>query len=295
MKVDILNNKLSKGLTIEKLFFKAICLIALIDFILLLADFNVFFGDKSIIPYELEMVGSLSFDYLHWVYLFASKTNTSLNVIFSIAAFLYGSLLLWGIYRSSYLIAFCILILQLFLYRSISHFNYGYDHFISISFFYVFIVGVFNKLAHKEAKGEETSISWLSLILRIHLCIVYFFNGIAKAIGEGWWNGNSMLRALATFENPISISPYILAALCIGVVVIETFYPVFIFTQLRKYVVWAVIVMHIGIGLLMQLPLFGLIMITWNVIAHADLFFPLYKKQYNKGIVHHNLIATEIA
>lgn len=276
MKANILTIKLNKRLTLEKLFFKVICIIALIDLVLLLSDFTVFFGNKSIIPFELGLVSSLSYNFLNWVNHFPSGVNITLNTFFLIAAFLYVSLLLWGIFRSNYLIAFCVLLLQLLLYRSIVHFNYGYDNFISMSFFYVFIVGVFNKLGHKEANEKETSLQ-LSTILLIHLCIVYFFNGVAKAVGKGWWDGNSMLRALANFENPINISPYILTALGIGVVILETFYSIFIFTRLRKYVVVAIIVMHMGIGLFMKLPLFALIMVTWNVFAHRDLFFSFYK------------------
>jgi len=263
---------------LEISFLKIISIIALIDFFTLIPDFEAFWGEDSIIPYELGIINSFSFTYLEWIhhYFFGIK----LTYLFYAIGCLYVGFLLIQIFYTRLLLSFPIIVFQLILYRSIVHFNYGYDHFITMSFFYSFGIGVFQMFKEHSKAKKVIKTSPLSIILRSHLCIVYFFGGIAKAAGMGWWNGNSLYRAVASFNSNLIFSPIVFALLGIGTVILETFYPVLIFTKFRKWTVLSVICMHLGIGIIMKLPLFALIMITWNVFAHPDLFFPFYKKHF---------------
>jgi len=272
------NTILNKEAEIEIFFVKIISFIALLDFTILIADFKAFWGENSIIPFELGLVNSLSFAYLHWVSYYFS--GTMLTYFFYGVGFIYIILLFIQIFRTKLLLSFPIICFQLILYRSIVHFNYGYDQFITISFFYAFCLGLCRLFKNDSKPHTSTRITSLALILRIHLCIVYFFSGIAKAAGVGWWNGNSLYRALASFKTELIFPPSFLAIAGIGIIFLETLYPILIYTKFRKWTVLAIICMHILIGIFMKLPFFALIMITWNVFAHPDLFISYFNKKY---------------
>ena len=111
-------------------------------------------------------------------------------------------------------------------------------------------------------------------VLQIHLCIIYFFGGIVKLVGSGWWNGDSLWRALT--HPPFNvISPESLVQwrhffpfLGISVWLIEIAYPVFIWSKKTRNV-WLLLIigMHVAIGLTMGMYLFALVMIVLNLAA----------------------------
>jgi len=111
-------------------------------------------------------------------------------------------------------------------------------------------------------------------VLQLHLCVVYFFGGIAKSFGADWWNGNSVWRALTRPPFDI-ISPdflirleYLLPAVGIAICLLETSYPVFIWPRkTRPYWLISILLMHVSIGLTMGLYLFALIMVVLNLAA----------------------------
>jgi Vitamin K-dependent gamma-carboxylase len=111
-------------------------------------------------------------------------------------------------------------------------------------------------------------------VLQVHLCIIYIFGGLAKCAGPGWWNGNSLWRALTNTPFNI-ISPEILVkwkdlfpVVGISVWLIELGYPLLIWSK-RTRNIWliCIIVMHVAIGLTMGMYLFALVMIVLNVAA----------------------------
>jgi hypothetical protein len=106
------------------------------------------------------------------------------------------------------------------------------------------------------------------------MCLIYFFGGITKCLGSGWWNGANIWRALT--RPPFNIVPpeilvrwkYFLPVLGISICLIETGYPVFIWLK-KTRMIWLICVlgMHIAIGLTMGMYLFALIMIILNAAA----------------------------
>src|SRR5206468_739574 len=111
-------------------------------------------------------------------------------------------------------------------------------------------------------------------VLQVHLCFVYFIGGLAKCLGDGWWNGSNLWRSL--IRPPFNlVSPdilirfkYALPALGISICLLEVSYPVFIWMK-KTRLVWLVCIltMHAAIGLLMGLYLFALVMIVMNLAA----------------------------
>src|SRR6185312_15831168 len=78
-------------------------------------------------------------------------------------------------------------------------------------------------------------------VLQIHLCFVYFFGGLAKLLGSGWWNGSNLWRSL--IRPPFNLlSPdilvrfkYALPIVGISICMIEIGYPVFIWMKKTRF------------------------------------------------------------
>jgi hypothetical protein len=111
-------------------------------------------------------------------------------------------------------------------------------------------------------------------VIQLHLCIIYFTGGFAKALGAGWWNGSSIWRALTRppFDilAPELIAQFaiVLPLLGIAVWVVEIMYPILIWPA-RTRKVWLLLTcgIHVGIGAAMGMYLFALVMIVLNVAA----------------------------
>ena len=164
--------------------------------------------------------------------------------------------------------------------------SYGVDSFMTIGLFYLAIAplpdgySIDARFRHRRIAGAYR-IGFHQRILQLHLCLIYFFGGLAKALGAGWWDGTSIWRALIRppfdFVDPHLLLQwsYLLPAAGISVFALELLYPVLIWPRTTRGI-WlaSVLAMHIGIGLLMGLQLFALIMIILNLAAFGADFIP---------------------
>jgi hypothetical protein len=165
--------------------------------------------------------------------------------------------------------------------KSGNFFTYGVDNFTSIGLFYLMLAPLPDRLSldrwlrHRPGKYPWRH-GFFRRVLQLHLCLIYFFGGLTKSVGWGWWNGASLWRALTRPPFDV-VSPDMLLAgrqffplLGVCVCVIETTYPVFIYWR-KTRLLWLIVVctMHAMIGLTMRLHLFALVMIVLNVAAFA--------------------------
>jgi hypothetical protein len=162
--------------------------------------------------------------------------------------------------------------------------SYGLDNFTIIGLFYLAIAPLpdaWSVDAHSR-RIPERSASLHGLhrrVLQLHMCIIYFFGGVAKCVGRGWWNGTSLWRALT--RAPFDVVPpeiLIRAALFLPIVgilicVMEATYPIFIWPE-KTRLTWfvGILGMHVGIALLMGMYLFAGIMIVLNIAAFGPGF-----------------------
>ncbi len=159
--------------------------------------------------------------------------------------------------------------------------GYGVDNFMTIGLFYLMLSPLPDRFAltHKlwnRRAADPRLFGFFRRILQCHLCLIYFFSGLAKSLGSGWWNGASVWRAL--IRPPFDLlSPELVASwhfflpiVGISVCFLEIGYPVFIWLR-RTSRIWLALVclMHLGIGLAMGLHLFALNMIVLNLAAFA--------------------------
>jgi hypothetical protein len=111
-------------------------------------------------------------------------------------------------------------------------------------------------------------------VLQVHLSLIYFFSGLTKALGSGWWDGSNLWRAL--IRPPFNIiAPevlvrwkYLFPIAGVFVCLLEIGYPFFIWHR-RTRGIWLACIcgMHVAIGMTMGMYLFALIMIILNVAA----------------------------
>jgi Vitamin K-dependent gamma-carboxylase len=157
--------------------------------------------------------------------------------------------------------------------------SYGMDNFTTIGLFYLMLAPFpdrycFDRYIWKSQIKDRHLHGFFQRALQLQLCIIYFFAGLAKLLGSGWWNGENLWMALT--RPPFNVLPehlivsfyWILPIAGISVCFLEIGYPFFIWPK-RTRLVWlvSVIAMHVGIGLTMGLYLFALIMIILNVAA----------------------------
>ena len=157
--------------------------------------------------------------------------------------------------------------------------SYGMDSFTTIGLFYLMIVplpvpySLDWRLRKLRPKYPQLA-GFFRRALQLHLSVAYFFSGLTKCLGRGWWNGSNLWRALT--RQPFNmIAPellvklkYLFPVMGIAVCLLEIAYPIFMWNK-KTRLIWlsSICAMHIGIGIAMGMYLFALIMIVLNLAA----------------------------
>ncbi|MCU0351601.1 MAG: hypothetical protein MUF43_12385 [Flavobacterium sp.] len=172
-----------------------------------------------------------------------------------------------------------IFVLHLILMKSLVWMVYGMDYIHHILLFYSIFFPLGNSysidsLIFKNKVISSFKLSFFRRVLQIHLCIIYFFGGFGKSFGFNWWNGHSIWKSInrpdanIDFINHFASMPSLLIFLGIYTILIEMFYPIFIYNRYTKLTCFlSIIFMHIFIGFFLQLYFFSATMILFNFIA----------------------------
>ena len=121
-------------------------------------------------------------------------------------------------------------------------------------------------------EGPSISANVALRLLQVHLCVVYFFSGIAKLLGVSWWEGTALWGAAANSRYRtldltwLAHHPLLVNALSLGTLFWEVSYPALVWPRLTRRLAIALgILVHLGIGLAMGMKEFGLAMIAANL------------------------------
>jgi hypothetical protein len=169
--------------------------------------------------------------------------------------------------------------------------SYGVDNFMTIGLFYLMLSPSsdrwsLDKRWRKSRPQDRSANGWIRRgeqivgffrrMLQVHLCVIYFFGGLTKCLGSGWWDGSNLWRAL--IRPPFNVVDpeilvrwkYLFPVAGVVICLLEISYPFFIWGRsTRKIWLLSICGMHIAIGLTMGMYLFALIMIVLNVAAFA--------------------------
>ena len=157
--------------------------------------------------------------------------------------------------------------------------SYGMDNFMTIGLFYLMLSPLPDRFSldwrlRKLPPKDPQLLGFWRRVLQLHLCITYFFSGLTKCFGRGWWDGSNVWRAL--IRPPFNvIDPeilvrwkYLFPVAGLIICLLEIGYPFFIWnSKTRKIWLIGICAMHVGIGITMGMYLFSLVMIVLNVAA----------------------------
>jgi hypothetical protein len=175
--------------------------------------------------------------------------------------------------------------------------SYGVDNFMTIGLFYLMLSPLPDRhsldwrLRELQPKNPQLLGFWRR-VLQLHLCVVYFFSGLTKCLGSGWWDGSNVWRAL--IRPPFNIidpeilvrGRYLFPVAGILICLLEIGYPFLIWkSKTRKIWLIGICIMHAGIGLTMGMYLFAFIMIVLNMAAFGPGLIRAELRTYQPGTV----------
>src|SRR4029450_3694320 len=160
--------------------------------------------------------------------------------------------------------------------------SYGVDNFMTIGLFYLMLSPLPDRYAlggrlRKSQPEDSQLLGFWRRVLQLHLCIIYFLSGLTKCLGSGWWDGSNVWRAL--IRPPFNvIDPemlvrwkYLFPVAGVCICLLEIGYPFFIWSDKTRKI-WRICIgaRHAGIGFMMGMYLFALVMIILNVAAFGS-------------------------
>ena len=254
----------------------------LIHLLSIILDFSKLFGKQGIIPHDIR--NFLTSDFLisfSKIVSFFEGYGISENIIIN------GFLITFIFFLLALMFGVCTrfsAFITLFLYKALysGMYTYGIDAFVVTSLFYLFIFpsGYFysiDNILFKNRNRKNLNVTLFKRLLQFNVCMVYFYAGASKVMGITWWNGEAVWKSIhlwsanTTFDIDYSFlaeNSYLLVVMGWGVLLLETLYPIFIWIpKTRKIWLTGTLLMHIGIGLLLDLYLFAAFLMFWNVTA----------------------------
>jgi hypothetical protein len=212
---------------------------------------------------------------------FGFKEETILTLVWSLLL-VAGCGLIFGLFSRPF--AITAWFLHLCAAKSGGLVSYGVDQFMTIGLFYLMLSPLpdrysLDQTLRKLKTKDRQLLGFFRRVLQIHLYLIYFFSGLTKSLGSGWWDGSNMWRAL--IRPPFNIIDpamlvrwkYLFPVAGVLICILEIGYPFFIWhKRTRPIWLWLVIGMHIAIGITMGMYLFALIMIVLNAAAFGPDF-----------------------
>ncbi|WP_117880809.1 HTTM domain-containing protein [Aureibaculum luteum] len=288
----MLGNTLSNKVNLEHkddylVFFRmAIALFVGIHFISIYQDLPYLFGEEALIPNKVTDIYVPNYDIS--LYRFLKITNLDPAFAWSILTFLFGMavlfLLLGFLTQPS---AILLLLLHLLLVKTNVFFNYGVDYFTSICLFFLCFLPsnvsmsidslIFKTLMKKVR--NKLNFQRIRVYLQVFMVISYFFSGFDKLLGHNWRNGESIWKTLTLPYSNLDFNinlewlvnyQWIMIGMGWSVIIVEMCYFLINIETLKKYWLIAIIAMHFGIALVLNLYFFSTIMIILNLTAYYN-------------------------
>ena len=158
---------------------------------------------------------------------------------------------------------------------------YGVDRFAQIGLFYCLWFPAGHALSldasASRVNPRPSFEAWLGLrVLQLHVCIAYVASGVEKAMGEQWWNGEAIWRAVMSPHDGQALIdcsflagvPWLAAALGWMTLLLEAGAFAFVWhSRTRLFWLVGVVGMHVGIALTLNLWIFAATMIVFDVAA----------------------------
>ena len=159
--------------------------------------------------------------------------------------------------------------------------TYGVDALTTAGLFYLMLSPLPDRLSldriWRQKFVDFQLLGFWRRVLQLHLCLIYFFSGLTKALGRDWWNGINLWRSL--IRPPFDLIPadilvrfkYVFPVAGVAIFLLEIGYAFLIWRRgIGRVWLIGVLIMHLGIGLTMGMYLFASIMIILNLAAFGS-------------------------
>jgi len=120
-------------------------------------------------------------------------------------------------------------------------------------------------------------------LIQVHFCFIYLAAGLSKLKGQGWWSGSAFYDVMINpeftmmhyhwFESAArwvaSMKPVYYSICAFGVWFtwgLEISFPFLVWTRVRPLMLWLSVLLHAGIGILMGLTMFELLMMVMLLV-----------------------------
>lgn len=254
-----------------------------------------FFGENGFFPRDLAQVYNsrplisyfgITDSMVHYFSITPDQASIAIMYTMGIAAIF----LMAGLF--SRLSTLVLLLFQISIMGSFSDYIYGVDYFLVSLLFYALFFPLGQKYSLDHYLEKKIGFHFrkfrirsaeATVILGIHLSVVYFVGGITKLGGPTWWNGGAIWTSLERPNLDIAMRfiEYfdiysLFVALGVGTIVVELLYPFMIWFR-KTRMVWLVLTlgMHLFIAIVMELHFFASVMIFFNLIAFSGKVEPL--------------------
>lgn len=247
----------------EKMRFFRVCFASLIFlfYCIRALDLEFLFGDSGISP-----VGSLRGNF-QVAYRFSLLDYfTSREALWSLHILFQASLLslVFGFFpRLSAAVA--LILHNSFINRNLSIVQ-GVDLISSFFLLYLILADYRLRRAHPDFRAILGSVAFR--LCQLQICIIYGYSGFEKLRGFYWWKGEAIWNVLANaqlarFDNSWAAHvPLLLLLMTYVTVLWETYFPVLIWNdKLRSSMLGIGVVLHLGIGVLINIPFFSALMV----------------------------------
>jgi len=114
-------------------------------------------------------------------------------------------------------------------------------------------------------------------LIQIHFCVIYIYAGLSKLQGPAWWSGEAVWLAFANLEYQsidmtwIAWYPWLAEIMTHTTIIWEVSFAALIWVRpVRPYVLLVGFLLHAGIGAMMGMWTFGLIMIFGHVAFWSE-------------------------
>lgn len=126
-------------------------------------------------------------------------------------------------------------------------------------------------ISERVEKGDWLNTMALRFI-QIQLCVIYVFSGLEKLKLKSWWEDTAVWEMLSLSHfNFMDFSflfsfPLLMGVLAIFTVLFEIYFPVLVWTSLRKKVLFVGLCFHVGMALCLNVYFFALIMLSAYIV-----------------------------
>lgn len=223
-------------------------------------DLELFFSERGIMP--LAAVRDVMPMEYRWSLLFWLTSTPALWVVHFV--FL-GALAALALGKKPRLAAFVAYVLHVsFMHRNMSP-SYGVD--LISTFFFLYLIFA----DYKSAKSMMGSIVYR--LIQLQVCIIYAYSGLDKVRGIQWWGGEALWGVfantqLARFDfSIVSHFPLAIVAITYATLAWEIYFPALVWVRgARNFMLFCGVLLHVGIGLVINIPFFGALMIASYIV-----------------------------